>query len=290
MTNRMVAVITAILLCLFLASVDLHAATVSGTLTTNLQRSSGLFVRAGEKALINVNGTFVLTWVLEESGDGGSSYREVNRYTGNLFANTPVLTRDALFRVGTVTYTSGTATYSLDNVAYQTGRDKFPNIEVGSVAYGSLGSVNNSPVAGTLYTTDLVIERQCTVTHLAVLNGATVGTDKYNLSLFDSTLRLRANTPLAGTTTSGANAFQEIAVANQVTIEPGRYHLGVKVDGTTDRTRFVAGSTFVDVLSSATAHSNATTGSFGSPMPGLPADPTTFTAGQAPISYVVCAH
>jgi len=229
------------------------------------------------------------TWVgtvrLERSLDGGSSYALVRSFTSTASTDLSATTTDARYRFRATAYTSGTVSYSLANVTYVTDRTLFPNIEVGSVAYGSLGSVLSPPVTGTLYVTDVVIRKDMTATGIGILNGATCGTNAYVLWLFDSSGLAVANTSLSGTTCSGTDAFQQIAFTSTKALTAGRYFIGARVNGTTDRTRFVAGSTFLGLICSATAHSSTVVGSFGSSIFAIPA-PTAFTAGQCPIAYV----
>jgi len=268
------------------------AATVSGTFTTNIGAgaiSSALFVKAGEKASFQLLNTFVATVQLESSRNGGLVWEPEYSSTTTVARALDAKLYDVTYRLRASAYTSGTVTYYLDNRVYVPNRVKFTNVPVGSVAYGSFGSVrlpwSGELMIGTLFLTDLVIPRDMTVTGIGILNGATCGTDKYALWLFDGSGLAIGNTDLAGTTCSGTDAFQEIAITSEVAIKAGLYHVGARVNGSTDRTRFVAASTFPDVRTSLTQHSSILVGSFGSTIFGIPT-PTTFTAAQAPIVYV----
>lgn len=161
--------------------------------------------------------------------------------------------------------------------AVKTGRSKFSTVPIGSVAYGSMGT-NTSTVAGTMFYADINLSRPTSLTGIGVLNGATVGTDKGIVVLFDSTGAPLAWSATAGATTSGANAFQQYAfTAVTATLQPGQYFVGYQSNGTTDTIRTVAASTFVDLVGS------SATGTFAT-IPSI-TPPTTLTADKAPIAY-----
>jgi len=160
-----------------------------------------------------------------------------------------------------------------------TGRSRYATIPVGSVAYGSVGT-NTTLVAGTTYWAEVYIPANITLTGVAVLNGATVGTDKWIVGLYATAGgAVLANSALAGTSSSGANGFQAIAfTGTYAAVGPARYWMAFQSNGITDTARTIAVSTFVDVLT------KSATGTFGT-LPSLTA-PTTFTADVGPIAYV----
>lgn len=134
--------------------------------------------------------------------------------------------------------------------------------------------------AGDEYLTELVIRRNVTLTGAALLNGPTVATDSVIYALWDSSGSLVANTALAGTTTSGADAWQQIAFTSAYAAVPGRYFLGVQANGTTDDFHAIAaGGT------KATQTNTTDRGSFGT-ISDLAAVPTAFAADVGPIMYV----
>lgn len=159
----------------------------------------------------------------------------------------------------------------------KSGRSRYSTVPIGSVAYASMGT-NTTLVAGTIYWAELNIPRVITLTGAAVLNGATVGTDKGLVALYDTNGALVANSAVAGATTSGANAFQARAFTATVEVQPGRYFLAYQADGTTDTLRTIAVSTFIDSLTA------SATGTFGT-LTALTV-PTTITADKGPIGYV----
>lgn len=164
--------------------------------------------------------------------------------------------------------------YVGDKAATQLAYTTFP---IGSVAYGSLGT-NTTPVAGTVYVAQLNIPVGITIDTIGCLNGGTVGTDKAIYSLYDSTGALIANTALAGVTTSGTDAFQEIALTASEILVPGVYYVGWQTNGTTTRFRTAAASTYI------TMATGSATGTFGT-LPAITV-PTAFVADKGPFCYV----
>jgi hypothetical protein len=149
------------------------------------------------------------------------------------------------------------------------------SIDVGSVAYGSLGNATTY-VNGTIYWASVYLDTPMTVTSLQFLNAGTVGTNNIAGALYNSAGTLIANSALAGALTSGANAFQGLNLTAPIAIPAGRYWIALQANGTTDNTRTVAASTFVNVLTA------STTGTFGTFTALTP--PTTFTANVGPIA------
>lgn len=154
---------------------------------------------------------------------------------------------------------------------------KYTNIPIGSVAYGSLGT-NTTPVAGTIYYSQLNLMAAITITNIGCLNGGTVGTDKAIYALYNSSGTLVANTALAGVTTSGTDAFQEIALTATYAAVPGTYFVAWQTNGTTTRFRTIAASTYISWAT------GSQTGTFATLAAITP--PTSFTADKGPICYV----
>lgn len=153
----------------------------------------------------------------------------------------------------------------------------YSSIPIGSVAYGSLGT-NTTPVAGTIYWTNINIPTTFSVGHIACMNGGTAATDKLLYGLYNSSGTLVANTATAGTVASGTDAFQSLATTATYSAAPGHYWIGWQTNGTTTRFRTVATATYITVLSA------SATGAFGT-LTALTV-PTSFTADKAPICYV----
>lgn len=154
-----------------------------------------------------------------------------------------------------------------------------PNITLGSVAYGSLGT-NSTDVNGQLWVTDLWVPFAKRITTIGVLQGGTATTDNILVALYDTTGTLLANSATAGETLSGANTFKELALLSAVQVYPAQYWVAVQGNGTTaGAIRTIAASTFVDVLTTVIA------GTFGT-VPASITVPTTFTANNGPIVYL----
>lgn len=158
-----------------------------------------------------------------------------------------------------------------------TGRSRYSSVPIGSVAYGSMGT-NTTLVAGTIYVSEIFIPRNITLTGVAILNGATVGTNNGVVGLYNSSGTLVANSALAGAVTVGANAFQNRDFTAPYAAVAGRYWIAYQANGTTDTIRTIAVSTFIDALTKSTA------GAFGTLTALTP--PTTITADVGPIGYV----
>jgi len=152
------------------------------------------------------------------------------------------------------------------------------NIEVGNVAYGSLGTSGVS-VAGSIYLAELFLRRSMLATGMGILNGTIVGTDDVIYGLYDVSGKRLANTTLVGTLSAGADAFQEIAFTTPVDlVTDGRYWIALQVEGTTATHRRMAANTFLN-------RAGSQTGTFGT-IPGAITPPTTFTATTGPFGYL----
>jgi hypothetical protein len=139
---------------------------------------------------------------------------------------------------------------------------------------------STTPGATTVYLTQIHIPHKVTLTGVAVNNGATVGTDKYVVALFDSYGRVVAYSALAGVTTTGADAFQSVAFTATVTVRgPATYWIGLYVNGTTDRFRSIPA-----VGACAGLAGTVTGQTFGTVV--NVALPTTFTADRGPVAFV----
>lgn len=254
-------------------------ATVSSTFTAT-GVSSTLFVKGGERCRLAITGTWVGTVLIEESNNGGQAYTVIGTLTANLAQDLAAVPYDRLIRLECLAYTSGTVTYSFANITSSPGRIKYSNVPIGQVAYGSVGT-NTTPSATAFYLTDVVIPYPVvfSATGIGVLNGGTVGTDKMLVALYDASGYLLANSDTAGATTSGTDAFQQYAFLVPVTLQPGRYIIGVQINGTTTRFRTVATLTNVDVIG------GTITSVFGT-IPTTITVPTTLTADKAPVCYL----
>jgi len=145
-------------------------------------------------------------------------------------------------------------------------------------AFASLGS-GITAVAGTLYRSEIQVPFLSTWTGIGILNGATASTDNGLVALYDSNGVLITNSAVAGAVASGANAFQNRAFLNTVTLTPGRYFIAYQSNGTTDTIRTWAAANGGNQMCS------SATGTFGT-VPASFTPPTTFTAGAGPIGWL----
>jgi hypothetical protein len=165
------------------------------------------------------------------------------------------------------------------NLPPASNRLAFPNITIGSVAYGSLGT-NTTDVNGQLWITDVWVPGPKAITKIGVLQGGTATTDNIMVMLYDVNGILLGNSATAGSLLSGASTFKELSLLATVQVYGGQYFVAVQGNGTAaGAIRTVATNTFTDVLSTTAA------GTFGT-VPATITVPTTFTADLAPIVYL----
>lgn len=144
-----------------------------------------------------------------------------------------------------------------------------------AIATASITDVN-----GKIWYSQMTMPVAAKLTGACVLNGATVGTDKWIFALYDSAGNLLANTATAGTTTATASKYQCIAFTATQLVYGGYYYLAVQGNGTTDNFQSLAANGApTNYLTS------SQTGTFGT-LATLTPLPTTFTASQAPIMMV----
>lgn len=148
---------------------------------------------------------------------------------------------------------------------------------------GSLTALGTSTagIATQVWFGDIFVPYINTWTGIGILNGATVGTDKGLVALYDSAGNLLANSAIAGVTTTGASVFQQYPfTATYANVKPGRFWLAYSSNGTTDNFQSIKATTVIDVLS------GTSTGQVFGTVPPTITPATTFTADKAPISYL----
>lgn len=145
-------------------------------------------------------------------------------------------------------------------------------------AFASLGT-NTTMVAGTSYRSEIFVPHSATWTGIGVLNGTTAGTDAGLVALYDTNGVLITNSAVAGATSSGANAFQNRAFLNTVTLVRGRYFIVYQQNGTTATIRTHAAANGGNQMTA------SATGTFGT-VPASFTPPTTFTADVGPIAWL----
>lgn len=145
----------------------------------------------------------------------------------------------------------------------------------------SIAGVAVTDVAGKIWFSQLTAPYSATLTGGCVLNGATVGTDKWIIALYDATGALVANSALAGTTTAGVSLYQCINFTSTVAIVgPGTYYFALQGNGTTDI--FQAYKTGGAPTNYGT---QSQTGAFGA-LAAMTTPTTTFTTAVGPIGMV----
>jgi hypothetical protein len=111
----------------------------------------------------------------------------------------------------------------------------------GGVAYTACGTNTAIAAATSMYCSELDVQASKLVTGLGILNGATVGTDKHLVILYDGTGNLLANSATAGATTSGASTYQTYAFTTPYyVVGPAKYYGCVQSNGTTDTVQMLA--------------------------------------------------
>lgn len=133
--------------------------------------------------------------------------------------------------------------------------------------------------ATVVYLTQIYVDANATFTGIKVNNGATVGTNKYIVALFNSSGGVVANSALAGTTSSGADGYQTIPfTSTYAAVGPAVYWIGVYIDGTTDRFRTVpAVGQYAGLAGSVSGQTFGTVATVTLP--------TTFSADLGPVAF-----
>jgi hypothetical protein len=235
--------------------------------------SSNCFVPSNGRAFFEVTGTWTGVATVQSSRNGGISWDAVASTTANTTLIVPSEPATRIIRAYFSTATTGTLAGTIVLNSVRETRLTYSNVPIGSVAYSSFGaSVIGSATSSAV--TDIVIPENFTSTGIGILVGATGGTDKIAVGLYDSSGFLIASTDTAGTTVSTTtNAFQQIAWLNATQLRAGRYAVLVQINGTTATFRRPSTSTFVDV-----ATSSVTGTTFGT-LPTVIAMPTALSTG-----------
>lgn len=263
------------------APAQAQACSVTVSIATVATASGSCFIPSGDQGYIQITGTWVGTVHVQESFNNGVSWQKAEETTANTtFVLSVNRSRNRSVRVYFSARTSGTVTGTVTYNPALVTRLKYSNIPIGSVAYASLGTSVSVAASTSLMISDITVPAPFTATGVGVLIGATTGTNTVILSLYNASGGLVANTAVAGTTTGAANAFQEIAFTGSVNLSAGVHYCGLQMNGTTDKYRAVAASTFVDVLGG-----TVTGAAFGTMLTAI-TPPTTFTADKGPVCYV----
>ncbi len=160
---------------------------------------------------------------------------------------------------------------------YRTGPSFLPNIALGSAALTGYETNGVAQVAGTWNYSEIFVPHVATWTGAGCLNGTTVGTNKYTFALFGTNGTLLANTAAAGVLTANASVFQNIAFTTPINLIPGRYFIGVQLDGATDTVRHLLAANGSNVIC------GTQTGAAGTVPTSITTVSSTFTTATAPI-------
>lgn len=127
--------------------------------------------------------------------------------------------------------------------AAQTTRSTTPFLSpsIGATLQTAIDTSGNAAGASTeQYCTQVYLPYSKYLTGLAVLNGTTVGTNKWIYILYDSSGNLLSNTAIAGTLTAGASTYQQVAFTTPLyAVGPATYTACLQANGTTDTYRRV---------------------------------------------------
>lgn len=263
------------------ASAQSCSVTISAT--TSNTSSTTCYVPPNGQAYVQLTGTWTGPVVIEYSNNNGNAYATQYKASAIGSYTLPVVNRPRLWRVTfgpASAATTGTLTGSIAFNAPTLTRLTYATVPIGSVAYASMGASVSVAFSTSLEVADLVVDSPFYSTGCGVLVGATTGTNTVICQLYDATGKEVANTAVAGVTTGTANAFQQIPWTTITTFPAGHYYLAVQLNGTTDKYRAVAASTFLNVVGAEIAGS-----AFGTLTPVI-SPPTTFTASKPPIGYV----
>ena len=95
---------------------------------------------------------------------------------------------------------------------------------------------DTTPSATETYFAEIFVPCNMTVTGVSIFNGSAVGTDKLVGIIWDVNGTALGNTATAGTTASGTDTYQSIALTAQLALKgPATYFVGIQVNGTTYR-------------------------------------------------------
>lgn len=191
--------------------------------------------------------------------------------TNTLLTDSPIM---SITQGGNVSYQPSGAGITVPTASQ--GPRILPNTNI--QAFASAGT-NTTMVAGTLYRSEIFVSYLATWTGIGILNGTTAGTDNGLVALYDSNGVLITNSAVAGALSTGANAFQNRAFLNTVTLTPGRYFIAYQQNGTTATIRTHAAANGGNQMTA------SSTGTFGT-IPASFTAPTTFTADVGPIGWL----
>ena len=176
------------------------------------------------------------------------------------------------------TVSTGDTSRPISTSAFLTQRPYHPFEILATPSLFGVSTTAVTDVAGKIWYGAVEADFSAFATGACILNGATVGTDKWIVALYDATGNLLANSALAGTTTAGASQYQCLAFTSPVAlVGPAQYFLALQGNSTNDT--FQSYGTGAAPTSYPTG--TKTGGTFGV-LPSLTVT-TTYTAGAGPL-------
>lgn len=154
-----------------------------------------------------------------------------------------------------------------------------PNVQLNAAALTTYETNGVAQTVGTFNFAEIFVPGWNTWTGAGMLNGTGVGTDLVILALWGANGALLANTAVAGTLNATASVFQNIAFTSPITLAPGRYFVGVQINGTTVTPRHILAAYCPNATGIITG---SVAGTFGT-VPATITVPTTFTSAAGPI-------
>jgi hypothetical protein len=174
-------------------------------------------------------------------------------------------------------WVSGDATQTTRATNY-----RLPQPIIGNVAYTSALGTSTATTAAELYCTEIDLPYSKLITGVAAHIGATGGTDKWIVALYDAGGNLIANSATAGATVGGTGyAFNaEALTAPYYLVGPAQYFGCVQSNGTTATLDLITTGTNDLLLT----YKSASAGTFGT-LPNFTA-PTSFGTLKGPYLYL----
>lgn len=207
-------------------------------------------------------------------------------FSGGAYGNPPAVPFGSCTRANEgylprIQFTSGLVTDCIggqwttgDALGTQRATTPYLSPAIGATLQTAIDTAGNAAGATTEeYCTQVNLPYSKYLTGLAVLNGTTVGTNKWLYILRDASGNLLGNSATAGTTTAGASTYQQIAFATPYyAVGPATYFACLQANGTTDTYRRVntagneglfagkiTGGTFGTIVNPITAPASFTT-------------------------------
>lgn len=246
---------------------------ISSTFTVVNTASTACFTAKGNSIRVTISGTWAGSVQFQTSRDGGVQYFPTDNFTSNATFTTDPAPQDVRYRLFITAYTSGTVSYTINDVTYSLGRLRHEVVEIGPVAYASLGTSTTATSTTSVYVSDVLVPTPFKATGIGILVGSATAATVI-VALYDSSGLLVANSSLSGTAQTGAaaNTFAETPFTSTVNLQPGVYYIGYQQSATTGTCKMIAASTYGRVRTK-----EVTGNAYGTALASF-VPPTTFTA------------